>query len=60
MSWQSVIFQSLLAMVLWGLGMTLVFGWPRDTLALPMGMFGSLMFALLGTVKVIKDRRNPK
>lgn len=60
MSWNTVIFQSLVAMAIWGLGMTMVFAWPRETILLPMAMFGLLMFAILGTVKVIRDRRNQK
>lgn len=60
MSWQGVVFQALLATALWGLGMTLGFGWPRVAILLPMAMFGLLMFAILGTMKMIKDRRARK
>ena len=60
MSWRGVLFQTLLAMVLWGLGMVFVFGWSRADVALPMVMFGMLMFAVLGTIKLIRERRNGK
>lgn len=57
MTWRSVVFQALVATAIWGLAMTQVFGWPRETILIPMALFGSLMFAILGTVKMIKDRR---
>ena len=56
MTWQSVVFQALVATVLWGLGMIYAFDWPRETILFPMVMFGLLMFAILGTLKMIKDR----
>lgn len=60
MTWRAVIFQVLAATALWGLGMTLVFDWPRETILLPMAMFGMLMFAVLGTLKMIRDRGRTK
>lgn len=56
MSWRAVIFQALATTAFWGLGMTLFFDWPRETILLPMAMFGMLMFAILGTLKLIRDR----
>ncbi|MEF3047717.1 hypothetical protein [Pseudotabrizicola sp. L79] len=56
MTWRGVALQTLVAMVLWGLGMTWVFGWPREAILTPMVMFGLLMFAVLGTVKLVKER----
>lgn len=57
MTWQSVVFQTLVTVVLWGLGMIFVFDWPRETILVPMVMFGLLMFAILGTLKMVRDRR---
>jgi hypothetical protein len=59
-SWASVIFQALAATAVWGILMTVFFGWPRDTILVPMVMFGLLMFAVLGTKKMILERRRGK
>lgn len=60
MSWNTVIFQALATTAIWGLGMTFLFDWPREAILLPMVLFGLLMFAILGTLKMIKDRRKQK
>lgn len=60
MSWASVVFQALATTAVWGLLMTVVFDWPHDTILVPMLMFGLLMFAVLGTKKMILDRRRGK
>lgn len=60
MSWGAVVFQALAATAVWGILMTVFFDWPRDTILVPMAVFASLMFAILGTKKMIFDRRRGK
>lgn len=60
MSWRGVLFQTLLATTLWGLGMHLVFGWPREGLLAPMALFAAAMFAMLAATKFLKDRGKSK
>lgn len=60
MTWRGVIFQALASTAVWGLLMTGLFGWPRDAILVPMVMFGLLMFAILGTIKMVRERRSGK
>ena len=60
MTWRGVVFQALASTAIWGILMTWAFGWPRETILGPMVIFGMLMFAILGTIKMIQQRRSGK
>lgn len=60
MSWRAVLFQTLASTAIWGLLMTSFFDWAQETILLPMGVFGLIMFAGLAVSKLIRDRRRDR
>lgn len=60
MNWRGVLFQTLFATAIWGLGMHFAFGWPREGLLVPMAAFAVVMFAVLAGIGFLKSRRKPE
>lgn len=57
MTWRAVLFLTFLASAIWGFGMTRFFGWPKDQILAPMGLFGLLMAAMLGLGKLMAQKK---
>jgi hypothetical protein len=54
---RGLIYQTAFVTLLWGLGMVFIFGWPRDTIAVPMVVFAMIYICFLAAWKFLRKQR---
>jgi uncharacterized integral membrane protein len=59
-TWSATTLQALASTAIWGILMVWMFDWPRETILMPMVVFGLIMFALLAVSKLVRDRRSDR
>ncbi|MBU0645313.1 MAG: hypothetical protein KJ731_00140 [Alphaproteobacteria bacterium] len=60
MTTRGLLIQTLIATVLWGLGMVLVFDWPRAEILKPMVFFAAVYWGIGRIIGLILAKRSQK